>query len=71
MKKLLLAACAWCALFAPARAADQPKPPPGYTCEDVRQHVARYGRIASLAWAKLQGATKEQISEARKCLARN
>jgi hypothetical protein len=39
-----------------------------YTCEDVPAYVAVYGKVASLLWAKLNGATSIQISAGRRCL---
>jgi hypothetical protein len=55
-------------LTVPAIAADQPNLPFGYTCEQVRAAVAKYGRIGALALAKINGATGEQIAQAKKCL---
>ena len=48
--------------------ADEPKLPPGVTCADVRGKVAEYGETIAYAWARLQGYSRAQIREARKCL---
>lgn len=48
--------------------ADEPKLPPGITCADVRTKVAEYGETVAYAWARLQGYSRAQIKEARKCL---
>lgn len=49
-------------------AANEPKLPSGYTCEDVRAKVAELGQIKAIAWALENGATWRQLREARKCL---
>lgn len=49
-------------------AAEEPKLPPGVTCEVVRELVTLHGRLAAYAWAKLNGYSKKEIAEARKCL---
>jgi hypothetical protein len=48
--------------------ATEPNLPYGYTCQDVRTNVARYGKRVALILAYANGATKEQVNEARKCL---
>lgn len=42
--------------------------PQGYTCEQVRAYVREYGRVVALIQAKLHGATREQIRQAKECL---
>lgn len=53
-----------CATFAFA----DDKLPAGYTCEQVRANVERYGKIAAWTWARLNGLSREQIAAARRCL---
>jgi len=48
--------------------ADTPKLPVGVTCEIVRAKVAEHGKIVAYAWATLQGYSRREIKEARKCL---
>lgn len=48
--------------------AGEPKLPEGVSCSDVRAHVAQYGKIAAYAWAKLQGYSKAEIEQAKRCL---
>lgn len=38
------------------------------TCEQVRANVQKYGVSTALAWARRNGWTEAQISEARRCL---
>lgn len=40
------------------------------SCDDVRAYVAQHGKAAALLFALENGATWQQIKEARKCLAR-
>jgi len=47
---------------------EPPRLPAGVTCEQVRAMVAEHGRIYAYAWARLQGYTAAQISEAKRCL---
>lgn len=49
-------------------AADEPKLPPGVTCADVRARVDEFGSYVAYAWARLNGYSKTQIKEAKKCL---
>lgn len=42
--------------------------PAGYSCADVRAAVANYGKAAVMRMAKRNGATREQIAAAEKCL---
>ena len=60
------------ALGSPALGADTrlspPRLPPGVTCEDVRTHVRRWGKLVALAWAKAQGFSRVEIREAQRCL---
>lgn len=42
--------------------------PPGYSCADVRAAVEKYGRPKAIRLAKRNGATREQIAAAEKCL---
>jgi hypothetical protein len=49
-------------LITPALAADPPKLPDGYTCEDVRAKVAEHGWFIAYAWAKLHGYSKGEIA---------
>lgn len=51
-----------------ARSADSPRLPAGYNCEQVRENVKRYGYWLSLAWARANGFTTEQIEQAKRCL---
>ena len=51
-----------------ARAADTPRLPPGVTCAAVRAKVAEHGKVYAYAWARLQGYSKAEINEARRCL---
>jgi len=39
--------------------------PMGYTCNDVRVNVGRYGRAVALTWGRMNGATREEIAEAK------
>lgn len=48
--------------------ADEPKLPLGITCEMVRERVSEHGKYVAYAWATLQGYSKRDIAEARKCL---
>lgn len=71
--RVVLAQAALVALFVIFAAAalaqgSAPKLPIGVTCEDVRSKVAEHGRYVAYAWARLQGYSKTQINEARKCL---
>jgi len=52
-----------------ALAKSEPRLPLGYTCEDVRASIQRYGKLVAKALAYANGATKEQVREAEKCLA--
>lgn len=54
--------------FAPPAKAAEPRLPPGYTCQDVRDKVAQYGRFTAKIWAFANGFTRDQIREAEKCL---
>lgn len=51
-----------------AFAADPPKLPAGITCEVVRSKVAEHGKVYAYAWAKVQGYTSAEISQAKRCL---
>jgi hypothetical protein len=51
-----------------ATAPAEPKLPNGVTCEVVRDIVAQIGRFRALALALANGASAEQIREAKKCL---
>jgi hypothetical protein len=53
-----------------AHAADSPRLPPGVTCSDVRAKVAEHGKVYAYAWARLQGYSATEITEAKKCLRR-
>jgi hypothetical protein len=46
----------------PARATE----PLPVSCNEIRQYVASYGRLAAIAWAYKNGFTLRQISQARK-----
>jgi hypothetical protein len=46
----------------------QPKLPPGVTCKLVRDQVAEHGKLVAYTWATLNGYSKKDITEARKCL---
>jgi hypothetical protein len=48
--------------------AEEPKLPPGVTCVDVRAKVDQHGQYVAYAWARLNGYSRAQIKEARKCL---
>ena len=39
-------------------------------CLEVRSNVARYGVVRATAWARTNGYTEAQISQARQCLRR-
>lgn len=45
-----------------------PRLPDGVDCATVRAAVAEHGRIRAIRWAREQGYSWTQISEARKCL---
>jgi hypothetical protein len=49
-------------------AAEETKLPPGVTCEVVREMVTLHGRLTAYAWAKLNGYSRGEIAQARKCL---
>lgn len=51
-----------------AHAADPPKLPAGVTCEAVRAKVAEHGRVYAYAWARLNGYSRAEVLEAKKCL---
>ena len=55
-------------LSAAAFAADPPRLPAGVTCELVRAKVAEHGKVYAYGWAKLQGYTSAEISQAKRCL---
>lgn len=46
----------------PVRAAE----PLPASCDEIRQYVASYGRLAAIAWAYKNGFTLRQINQARK-----
>jgi hypothetical protein len=46
----------------------QPKLPPGVTCEVVRAQVAQHGVLVAYVWAKQNGYSNKLISQANKCL---
>jgi hypothetical protein len=52
--------------ISPARA--EATLPVGYSCDDVRAAVEKYGRAKAIRLAKRKGATPEQIAAAEKCL---
>lgn len=54
-------------LLATPAIAKEPALPPGYTCQDVKDKVAQYGRVTAWLWA-VANLTKEQVAAARKCL---
>lgn len=45
-----------------------PQLPAGVTCEMVRAKVAEHGKVYAYAWAKLQGYSRAEINEAKRCL---
>jgi uncharacterized protein YbaA (DUF1428 family) len=45
-----------------------PDLPQGVTCEFVRAKVAEHGKVVAYAWARLQGYSKEEIKQAKRCL---
>lgn len=65
MKGLLVAVALM--LITPARAAETTLPA-GYSCDDVRAMVEKYGRTKAIRIAKRNGATPEQIAAAERCL---
>lgn len=46
----------------PARSAPLP-----YSCDRIREFVAKHGELAALRWAAIAGWTVDQVEEARKC----
>jgi hypothetical protein len=48
--------------------ADAPRLPQGVTCEFVRAKVAEHGKVVAYAWARLQGYSRREINEAKRCL---
>jgi hypothetical protein len=48
--------------------AEAPRLPHGVTCEFVRAKVAEHGKVVAYAWARLQGYSKEEIKQAKRCL---
>jgi hypothetical protein len=52
----------------PLLAAEQPKLPPGVTCEVVREKVALHGVLVAYAWAKQNGYSDKHIAQANRCL---
>jgi hypothetical protein len=68
--KLLAACCAVMFMSTAVLASQeaQPKLPPGVTCKLVRDQVAQHGRLVAYTWATLNGYSKKDITEARKCL---
>lgn len=65
---VFLTACALLMLAGKARSADSPRLPAGVTCNDIRQHVQRYGYWPALLWAKANGFSKDEIEAAKRCL---
>lgn len=53
--------------IASARAAEADLPA-GYSCADVRAAVQQHGRAKALKLAKRNGAAREQLAAAEKCL---
>lgn len=53
-----------------AYASTTPRLPPGVTCADVRAKVAEHGKVYAYAWAKLNGYSSREITEAKRCLVR-
>lgn len=51
----------------PAHAAP-PRLPEGVTCADVRAKVAEHGKVIAYGWARLQGYSKRDIDQAKRCL---
>jgi hypothetical protein len=47
---------------------DPPRLPTGVTCEHVKAMVAEHGKILALAWARLQGYSRRDIEQAKRCL---
>jgi hypothetical protein len=45
-----------------------PRLPEGVTCEFVRAKVAEHGKVIAYAWARLNGFSKREIAEAKRCL---
>ena len=68
MKELITVGIIALLLISPAASADEPKLPDGYTCEAVRAKVAEHGWLVAYAWAKLQGYSKADIAQAKRCL---
>jgi hypothetical protein len=68
--KLRAACCA--VVLMPMRLWDsqeaEPKLPPSVTCKLVRNEVAQHGKLVAYTWATLNGYSKKDITEARKCL---
>jgi hypothetical protein len=67
-----LSAAVACLVFTAAAttvlAAEQPKLPPGVTCEVIRARVAEHGMHVAYAWAKQNGYSDKHIAQANKCL---
>lgn len=69
MLRRLRTAALLCAFSISPAFAQEPKLPPGITCELVRTLVAdNGGELRAMIWARRQGYTFSQIAEARKCL---
>jgi hypothetical protein len=68
-----LSAAVACLVFTAAAtpllaAEQQPKLPPGVTCEVVREKVALHGVLVAYAWAKQNGYSDKHIAQANRCL---
>jgi hypothetical protein len=62
MLKVVLIILAVVPVSAPVRATE----PLPASCDEIRQYVASYGRLAAIAWAYKNGFTLRQINQARK-----
>ena len=49
--------------------AEQPvRLPAGVTCSMVREKVSEHGKVYAYAWARMQGYSSAEISQAKRCL---
>lgn len=66
LKTLITASLLLCVFCKEVSAA--PKLPAGVSCEFVRSKVAEHGKLVAWAWARLNGYSRAEINEAKRCL---
>lgn len=66
--RLMIVATAWFCFMMAILAWDRAHGAIPLTCSQVRSYVQTYGAQRALEWARRNGWSDEQISEARRCL---